>query len=278
MENPGLTPTPPHKGQKMPVPRGRYKARGIVLHALKYGERQLIIHIFTARYGRLSYITKITPRNSSRSLYQPLFVLDFDAWSGRGELHHIEQPRMGLGLTDLPFDIVKSSIALFLSELLYRLIHEGEPDPALYRFVETSIARLDTLTQGVANFHLWFLVHLTRYMGYAPQDNYVEGYALDYRNGLYTPELPQHTLAMPPAEATLFHTLDNCTPDDLARIGLAREQRVSILERLTDLYGFHTDAIYSVNSLRILSEIFCQVVCKKGCFIAMFPELFLGFG
>ena len=247
---------PPAKGQKVPVPRGRYKARGIVLHSMKYGERKLIIHIFTAQYGRRSYITKLSANNNGRGLYQPLFILDFDAWAGRGELHNIEQPQMAFCLGDMPFDIVKSTIALFLSELLYRLIMEGEPDPGLYRFVEESVAELDGMGDGVANFHLWFLVRLTEYMGYAPRDNYEEGYSLDYRNGTYTSEPPLHTLVMPPAEATLFHSLSGCTADELAGIGLAREQRVSMLERLTDLYGFHTDAIYSVNSLRILSEIF----------------------
>lgn len=247
---------PPAKGQKVPVPRGRYKARGIVLHSMKYGERKLIIHIFTAQYGRRSYITKLSANNNGRGLYQPLFILDFDAWAGRGELHNIEQPQMAFCLGDMPFDIVKSTIALFLSELLYRLIKEGEPDPGLYRFVEESIAELDGMGEGVANFHLWFLVRLTEYMGYAPRDNYEEGYSLDYRNGTYTSEPPLHTLVMPPAEATLFHTLNGCMADGLGEIGLAREQRVSMLERLTDLYGFHTDAIYSVNSLRILSEIF----------------------
>lgn len=249
-------PAPPRKGQKVPVPRGRYKARGIVLHSMKYGERKLIIHIFTAQYGRRSYVAKLSANNSGRGLYQPLFILDFDAWAGRGELHNIEQPQLAFCLADLPFDIVKSTIALFLSELLYRLIKEGEPDPGLYRFVEESVAELDGMGDGTANFHLWFLVRLTEYMGYAPQDNYEPGHSLDYRNGTYTPELPSHTLAMPPAEATLFHTLNGCRADELAGIRLAREQRVSMLERLTDLYGFHTDAIYSVNSLRILSEIF----------------------
>lgn len=247
---------PPRKGQKAPVPRGRYKARGIVLHSMKYGERKLIIHIFTAQYGRRSYITKLSANNNGRGLYQPLFILDFDAWAGRGELHNIEQPQMAFCLADMPFDIVKSTIALFLSELLYRLIKEGEPDPGLYRFVEESVAELDGMGDGVANFHLWFLVRLTEYMGYAPQDNYEAGFSLDYRNGTYTQQPPQHTLAMPPAEATLFHTLGGCMAQELSGIGLAREQRVSMLERLTDLYGFHTDAIYSVNSLRILSEIF----------------------
>lgn len=246
----------PPKGKKVVVPRGRYKARGIVLHSMKYGERKLIIHILTAQYGRRSYITKLSATNSGRGLYQPLFILDFDAWAGRGELHHIEQPQMAFCLSDLPFDIVKSTIALFLSELLYRLIQEGEADGGLYRFIEESVAELDGMGEGVANFHLWFLVRLAEYMGYAPQDNYREGYWLDYRNGTYTPESPIHTLAMPPSEATLFHRLNGSMAGELASVGLSREQRVSMLERLTDLYGFHTDTIYNVNSLRILSEIF----------------------
>lgn len=261
-ENPSAFPfgtpaqAPPAKGQKVPVPRGRYKARGIVLHSMKYGERKLIIHIFTQEYGRRSYITRLSANNSGRGLFQPLFVLDFDAWSGRGELHNIDQPQTGLCLREIPFDIVKSTISLFLSELLYRLIKEGEPDPGLYGFVEDSIVRLDTLTDGAANFHLWFLIRLTEYMGYAPRDNYEPGYSLDYRNGIYTSEPPLHTLVMPPAEAALFHHLNQASADELAGVRLAREQRVSLLERLTDLYGYHTDAIYSVNSLRILSEIF----------------------
>lgn len=250
------TQAPPRKGQKTPVSRGQYKTRGIVLHAMKYGERKLIVHILTARYGRRSYIAKLSTHNNGRSLYQPLFILDFDAWAGRGELHHIEQPQMAFGLSNLPFDIVKSTIALFLAELLYRLIQEGEPDAGLYRFVEESVAELDAMEDGAANFHLWFLVRLTEYMGYAPRDNYEAGFSLDYRNGTYTSQPPLHMLTMPPAEATLFHTLSRCMPEELSRIGLSREQRVSMLEHLTDLYGFHTDAIYNVNSLRILSEIF----------------------
>lgn len=247
---------PPRKGQKVPVPKGRYKTRGVVLHTLKYGERQMIIHIFTAEYGRLSYITKLSQRNNPRGLFQPLFVLEFDAWSGRGELHHIDQPLQAVPLAELLFDIVKSTIALFLSELLYRLIQEGEPDESLYQFVEHSIVALDGMQEGVANFHLWFLVRLTEYMGYAPRDNYTEGSALDYRNGHYTPTPPAHTLVMLPPEAALFHRLRHCDCDALGDVALSREQRVTMLERLTDLYGYHTDAIYGVNSLRILSEIF----------------------
>lgn len=245
---------PPPKGKKAVVPRGRYKTRGIVLHTLKYGERKLIAHIFTREYGRRSYITKIT--GGGRSLYQPLFVLGFDAWAGRGELHNIEQPYTALQLVNIPFDIVKSTIALFLSELLYRLIREGERDEALYGFAEASVEALDKMEEGTANFHLWFLVQLTKYMGYAPQDNFQPGWSLDYRNGLYTPDPPAHMLFMPPAEAALFQAFSRAEVHAIGSVGLAREQRVALLEKLTDLYGFHTDSIYSVNSLRILSEVF----------------------
>lgn len=248
-------PVPPRKGEKIPVPRGRYKARGVVLHSMKYGERKRIIHIFTREYGRQSYITTLT--NHGKGLFQPLFILDFDGWQGRGELHNIEQPAAAIPLREIPFDIVKSTIALFLSELLYRLIKDGEADPGLYEFVEGAITSLDGMTDGTANFHLWFLVRLTYYMGYEPEDNYLEGYALDYRNGTYVrPDLPSHTLIMPPADARLFHELMEADTEDLVCFKMAREQRVSLLERLIDLYGFHTEAIYGVNSLRILSEIF----------------------
>ncbi len=225
-------------------------------------ERKLIVHIFTREYGRRSYIT--SPGGASpghrvrRGLFQPLSILEFDGFSTRGELHHIEGPIIAQPLSEIPFDIVKSTIALFLSELLYRLIKEGEADPGLYDFVEGSITTLDGLDSSVAaNFHLWFLVQLTHYLGYSPQDNYAEGHALDYRAGLYisSDELP-HTLLMAPREAKLFYELTHATPAQLPDFALAREQRTTLLTALIDLYGFHTEAIYSVNSLRILSEIF----------------------
>lgn len=244
----------------MPVPRGRYKARGVVLHALKYGERKLIVHIFTREYGRRSYITSPGTSHTAtrRGMFQPLFILAFDGFSTRGELHHIEGPVVVRPLSEIPFDIVKSTIALFLAELLFRLIKEGQADPTLYDFVENSIAALDELDRtAAANFHLWFLVQLTHYLGYGPQDNYAEGFSLDYRNGLYvSPYSLLHTLLMNPREAKLFHEFSQCSLTELPDFALSRDQRTALLTALIDLYSFHSEAIHSVNSLRILSEIF----------------------
>ncbi len=245
----------PGKGHKRRIPRGRYNVRGVVLHTLKYGDRKLIVHLLTAD-GRRSYITAVG--NGTRSLFQPLFILDLEATPGRGELHTIEQSQAAVVFGDIPFDIAKSAIALFLSELLYRLIKEGEADAGLYGFVEDAVAGLDLLREpaATANFHLWFLVQLSGRLGYAPRDNYKPGFSLDYRNGYYTAEPQSHTLVMRPDEAGLFRALSGSVPSDLHTIALDRHRRVAMLEKLVDLYGFHTDAIYSVNSLRILSEIF----------------------
>ncbi len=242
------------KGEKQPAPRGRYKGRGIVLHAIKYGERKRIVHLLTRECGRQGYVC--LPGRDARAAFQPLTLLEFDAFHGRSDLHTLEQPVVGPALREIPFDIVKSTIALFLAEVLYRLIHEGEADESLYDFVEGAILALDRSEAGSANFHLWFLVRLTHHMGYAPQQEYRPGDRLDYRNGCYCSDPPAHTLTMPPDESALFHDLFEADPLTLSQIALSRERRVSLLERLIDLYGFHTEAIHSVNSLRILGEIF----------------------
>lgn len=248
----------PLKRQSQPrsIPSGRYKTRGVVLHSVKYGERKLIVYMLTRDFGRRSFITNIG--SGGRGVIQQLFILDFDGWAGRGELHSMDRPSQGEALRNIPFDVVKSTIALFLAELLYRLIQDEQADHELYDFVERTVMALDSTdsSNASANFHLWFLVHLTRYMGYMPEDNYTTGAVLDYRNGQYITHMPQHTLYMPHAEAQLFHLLAGMSIDDLGSLPLGRTARVALLERLIDMYGYHTDAIHQVNSLRILAEVF----------------------
>lgn len=248
---------PPAKGTpRKAIPTGRYKARGVVLHSVKYGERKAIVYMLTREFGRRSFIT--TVNSGGRGVIQPLFILDFDGWAGRGELHSMERPALGVVLRNIPFDVVKSTISLFLSELLYRLIREEQADEQLYDFVERAVVSLDAMVNpaGAANFHLWFLVHLCRYMGYMPEDNHAAGSILDYRNGNYITTIPSHTLYMPADESALFHLFGGLGVDALGSVALGRSARVALLERITDMYGYHTDAIYHVNSLRILSEIF----------------------
>ena len=115
---------------------------------------------------------------------------------------------------------------------------------------------MDSLQEGTANFHLWFLVNLSRLLGFFPGNGYAEGDWFDVREGLYTPLQPAHGLAMNPHDARILRDMVECDVRCLAEIGLNRRERVDFLGALLGYYGYHLDAIHAVRSVGILREVF----------------------
>ena len=238
-----------------------YKSRGIVLHTIKYGESSVVVQMLTDTYGRQSYmvqgIRSARGKGSKMALFQPMFALEFEGLtSSKMDMHRIREVRNGIVLQSLPYDIRKSTIALFMAEVIYRLIGESEANAHLFNFAWASIEALDAIEQGVANFHLWFLSNISRYLGFAPGNDYIEGAWFDMREGLYTPIVPLHDNMMTPEQARLLHDMIDCDIRDLDEIGLNRTQRVEMLSALVDYYAIHLDSIRRVESLHILREVF----------------------
>lgn len=147
-----------------------YKARGIVLHTLKYGDSGMVVYLLTDSGGRQSYMVQgvrsARGHGSKLALFQPMFAVEFEGLeSSRMQMHRFREVRSGIVLQSLPFDVRKSTIALFMAEVLYRLVKECEPNQRLFDFVWGSVAALDALDEGVANFHLWFLTNLSPVSG-----------------------------------------------------------------------------------------------------------------
>ena len=238
-----------------------YKGRGIVLHTLKYGDSAMVVHLLTDVRGHQSYmvqgIRSGRGRGSKLALFQPLFALEFEGLdSTRQQMHRFREVQSGIVLQRIPFDVRRSTIALFMAEVLYRLVRESEPDPALFDFVWESIGALDTMEEGVANFHLWFLVNLSRFLGFFPGNRYRAESWFDIREGQYVTLRPPHPMVMEPAMARLLNDFVECDVRCLAEIGLNRGQRAAFLEALLSYYGYHLDAIHAVQSVRILQEVF----------------------
>ena len=238
-----------------------YKARGIVLNSVKYGDKALIVQMLTDTLGRQSYIVQGVGsgkgRGSKMALFQPMFALQFEGIiSDKSELHRLKDTQSGIVLQSMPYDIRKSTIALFMAEVLYRLIGESETNSVLFDFVWGSIEALDAIEEGVANFHLWFLANISRFLGFAPGNEYVAESYFDMREGLYTRTMPLHDHAMNTEEAELLRDLTECDLECLGEIPLNREQRVAMLSRLVEYYSIHLDAIRSVRSIEILQEVF----------------------
>ena len=238
-----------------------YKAHGVVLSTVKYGDSGMVVQMLTDRYGRQSYMVQgvrsSRGRGSKMALFQPLFVLEFEGLeSSHSDLHKMREVQNEIVFKSVPYDIRKSTMALFMAEVLYRLVGESEANEPLFDFVYHSVRALDEIDEGVANFHLWFLANLSRYLGYFPGNEHRKGWWFDMREGLYMRDMPLHNQAMSVEEAELLRDLTECDLDCLGEIPLNREQRVAMLSRLVEYYSIHLDAIRSVRSIEILQEVF----------------------
>jgi DNA repair protein RecO (recombination protein O) len=143
-----------------------------------------------------------------------------------------------------------------MAEVLHRLVRESEVGELLFDFVWGSIEALDAAEEGVANFHLWFLSQLSRFLGFAPGNEYNQGDWFNIAEGCYTSLQPPRQYAIAPHNALLLRDMLECDVRYLAEIGLSRVERVEFLEALLSYYAYHLDTIRSVESIRILREVF----------------------
>ncbi len=240
---------------------GTYKARGIVLHTLKYGESALVAYLLTDEGGRRTYMLPGACSRRSKgnlaALFQPMFLLEFEGFEPpKGEMHRMKEVRSLEPLRSLPFDVRKSTISLFMAEVLYRLVREVEANGPLFDFVQQAVLQLDALEEGIANYHLWFLVQLSFHLGFYPGNEYVPGSYFDIPGGEFTPEMPFHGQAMGPAAARLLGNLMELEAGELGSLKLGRGERSEFLEAMLAFFGYHFDAIHAVRSVNILKEVF----------------------
>ena len=238
----------------------RYTARGVVLGTIKYGDKGVVVQMLTSSNGRQSYMVQgLGSRrgHSKLALFQPLFALEFEGLeSPRMQMHRLGEVHNGIVLQSTPFDIKKSTIALFMAEVLHRLVKESEANELLFDFVWGSIEALDAATEGVANFHLWFLSHLCRLLGFSPGNEYMPDAWFNIAEGLYTLQEPPREYRISQENALILRDMLECDVRYIAEIGLNRHQRVEFLSALVRYYGYHLDTINSVQSIRILQEVF----------------------
>ena len=108
----------------------------------------------------------------------------------------------------------------------------------------------------MANFHLWFLVHLCRLLGFQPGNAYTPGAWFDIREGEYVRTRPAHTACMTQACSQLLDEMLHADVRHLERIALPHTERTEFLNALLVYLGYHLDAVSAVQSVRILKEVF----------------------
>ncbi len=236
------------------------KTSGIVIHQVKYSESARIIDILTSEYGRVSYIVRSVSKKTAikPAHLLPLTLVEMETnHRANRDLQYIKELRIKHPLHNLYIDPVKSSIAMFMAEVLRKSLEQTNRDENFFRFLENSIISLDSNHKEIANFHLLFMAQLTVFLGFSPNfDNYDNSRYFDLLNGTFEPIQPPHSHFLEKEKRDLFVQTMKYDFENMGKIALNRHQRNDILDSLCQYFQLHIPTFHSLKSVNVLKEIF----------------------
>ncbi len=238
-----------------------YKTRGIVLHYIKYSETSVIVTIYTERFGRQSYIINGVRSKKAKikaNILQPLFLLDMEVYhKPKRDLQRVKEAQNAVVFSSLPYDIRKSALAIFIAEIIYRAIQEQEPNAELFEYMYNSVQMLDLKESGLSIFHIYFLIHLSKYLGFFPNNNYSEEKCyFDLKAGAFMQIKPFHTLFLDKEQSLIFSQLMDFSADQHASIKISYKEMTELLEKIIEYYRLHNTGISEIKSMSVLKEVF----------------------
>ncbi|SMO37673.1 DNA repair protein RecO [Solitalea koreensis] len=236
------------------------KTRGIVLKTTNYSESSIVAQIFTEKFGVQSYMVngvRKTKAKNSANLFQPLNLLELVVYNkASGGIQRISEIRNTPVYMNIPFDIVKGSLLMFLNEMIYKSFKQETEDSQLFEFVFNSIQFLDLYQGNPANFHLLFLIRLSKYLGFYPDNSYAAtSHYFDLKNGVFLKSQPLHPQYISQPYSNFVAQLLNIHFEDLENLTINAAQRKVLLQALIDFYHLHIDGMGIIYSHEVLEEI-----------------------
>jgi len=240
-----------------------HSTRGIVFHSTRYAETSLIVKIYTALFGLQSYLVRGVRNPKSKikpGLFQPLTLLDLVVYhKERNSLQSVKEIRLAHPYQSIPYDIRKSSVVLFMNELVYKSIKEEEPNPSLFEFLWGACLELDGTSNPVSNFHIWVALQLCNHLGIFPQSNYSSRFPIfNLREGMFQPAIPEHPHYLDQRSSLLLHSLlESCRsgPYQSSEKLIKPDERNHILETILLYYQLHLPGFKGLQSHHILHTV-----------------------
>ena len=213
-----------------------YDDRIIVLNTTRVKENSIVLHTISRTYGRRSFLVRVG-KNAGMSYFLPLNLLEVsvtenpksDVWYAR--VVSAETP-----LNSIRDNIYKNTISLFMAEVLFRIVKQGNAEDGLYDWCRRQILTLDALETDFSNFHIRFLLELAVALGFRPQVNDILPFTGEYQSVI------ESFMASSLAESML--------------IPLSGQVRNDLASSLIRYLEFHTESTINIRSLAVLRELF----------------------
>jgi DNA repair protein RecO (recombination protein O) len=233
--------------------------KAIVLSSLKYGDSSLIVKCFTLNDGLKSYLIRGVLKSKKGKIkpayFQPLSQLTIQAnHNTKGKLNSIREVQVSTPYNSIYTSIIKQTIVLFLSEMLSNCIQEEEENTALYSYIETSLIWLDTHDK-IANFHLLFLLNLTKFLGFYPDLTNKEASYFNIVEGNFTNTSLEKEVVYG-EELVQFKKLFGTNFDTIETIKFSKRERQQILGVIIRYFELHLDGFRNPKSLGVLETVF----------------------
>ena len=236
------------------------KTTGIVFRAVKYSETSIIADIYTEELGLRAYIisgVRSKKAKVSAGLLQVMSLVETVVYHREDkDLCRIKEIRAAYLFEDIPFNVQKGAIGLFLLEVMQKTIKEREQNQPLFTFLFNTICYLDETTEPIYNFHLSALVKLTAYLGFLPSGKYSSATSFfDLQEGIFTKEAPVTPHYLTPELSQILNQFLNKGMNQSHEISLTRAQRTQFLNELINYYRLHVENLPTINAHKILKTV-----------------------
>ena len=241
-----------------------HKTKGIVLRQVKYGDTSLVVTCLTEMFGLQSYLVSgvrtISKNGASKAgFFQPAAMLDLVAYHNElKNLQRLKEYRWDYLYRNIFSDVPRHAVSLFMIELLTKCLKQPEAHAELFYFAEESLQTLDMASEKtVANFPLFFALHLPVFFGFRISNSIIAGpQFLDLQEGGFTSQQPAHSFYLEEAEALVVsHILKATRAADLESLSLPRELKRKMLQAVESYYALHVPDFGHLRSLPVLKEI-----------------------
>jgi len=227
----------------------------IVISKLKYKDNDLILKLLTRELGICNFLVRNPAgkkRNKIINYFQPLTILNIEFENrNKSKLNYLKDVEIEYVFKSIHFDIKKSVVVLFIAEILNKILNFQEKDKLLFDYIRNSFIFFDK--NNSQNFHLFFLIHLTRYFGLFPQTENIDALYFDLEQGVFTDEQPpKHHIAG--INLDVFKKLLGIKFDNLNDINITNNMRRDLIDDIIAYYKYHFESFSNLKSIDVIRK------------------------
>ncbi len=237
------------------------KTQGIVLQNFKYNDAKHIIKIFTQDKGLLTFIVHVS--SGTKSKFKPAFFQTFTLLSidyqfkDNKSFLSIKEVKCYHPYKTIHVDFLKTTVALFCTELLLKCLVNEDCNYELYDFIECFAKHLDASDAAITHLPNWYALHLTKFLGFFPlmaSDGAI-GNFFNMIDGVFQDDAPMHVHYVTGDILMSFMALISVSLDQVYLFQIPKVYRTEIQKILLEYYQLHNYPVQNMQSLDVFRKV-----------------------